>query len=517
MRKFLYLGVFSAGCASLAVELSASRLLGNYFGSSNLVWAAVISLILIYLSVGYSIGGRWADRSPNYRTFFSILCWASLLIGLVPLVSRPILRLASQAFDDLQSGVLIGSFTAVLVLFSAPVILLGTASPFAVRLALEDKESSGAVAGKIYTVSTIGAFIGTFLPVLLLIPTLGTYRTFILISVLLMALAFLGLGMTVSAQSLLRFIWMPLLLIAASIWGLRGYDKSAQNIIFEGESAYNYIQVQEIDRYRLLRLNEGQGVHSVYHPDQIITGGPWDQVLSAPFFYPSESKPEQVKKMAILGLAAGTSANQATLAFPEVQIDGYEIDPEIVDIGYQFFELGRSNPNIFIQDARWGISNSKEIYDIISVDAYRPPYIPWHLTTSEFFHDVYEHLVDNGTMVINVARILDDRRLVNALYQTIASVFPSVYIVDLPNTLNSVIFATRMKSDQQNLLENYIRLTEMEKIPDVLLTALGTAIMNIQSPPSDGLVLTDDHAPVEWIVNAMLFDLFLNEDIEVLQ
>jgi len=125
--------------------------------------------------------------------------------------------------------------------------------------------------------------------------------------------------------------------------------------------------------------------------------------------------------------------------------------------------------------------------------------------------------VDNGTMVINVARILDDRRLVNALYQTIASVFPSVYIVDLPNTLNSVIFATRMKSDQQNLLENYIRLTEMEKIPDVLLTALGTAIMNIQSPPSDGLVLTDDHAPVEWIVNAMLFDLFLNEDIEVLQ
>ena len=129
MRRYLYLGVFFAGGASLAVEMSASRLLGNYFGSSNLVWAVIIGLILIYLSVGYTIGGKWADRSPEFKTFFSILCWAALLIGLIPLASRPILRIASQAFDEMRVGVMAGSFISVLALFSLPVTLLGTASP----------------------------------------------------------------------------------------------------------------------------------------------------------------------------------------------------------------------------------------------------------------------------------------------------------------------------------------------------------------------------------------------------
>ena len=139
MRRYLYFGVFSAGAATLAVELSASRLLGNYFGSSNLVWAVIIGLILIYLSVGYSIGGKWADRSPKYETFFVILIWAALFIGVIPLASRPILRFASSAFDHMQIAAMIGSFLSVLLLFSIPITLLGTASPFAIRLALENK------------------------------------------------------------------------------------------------------------------------------------------------------------------------------------------------------------------------------------------------------------------------------------------------------------------------------------------------------------------------------------------
>lgn len=143
MRRYLYLGVFSAGAATLAVELSASRLLGNYFGSSNLVWAVIIGLILIYLSVGYSIGGKWADRSPKYETFFVILIWSALFIGVIPLASRPILKFASSAFDHMQTAAMIGSFLSVLLLFSIPITLLGTASPFAVRLALENNKEAG--------------------------------------------------------------------------------------------------------------------------------------------------------------------------------------------------------------------------------------------------------------------------------------------------------------------------------------------------------------------------------------
>ena len=511
------MGVFFAGCASLAIELSASRLLGNYFGSSNLVWAAIIGLILIYLSVGYTLGGKWADRSPDYRTFFSILLWAALCIGLVPLASRPILRLASQAFDEMRMAELFGSFAAVLALFSLPVILLGTASPFAVRLAMDNTQKSGSVAGKIYTISTLGSFIGTFLPVLLLIPAIGTYKTFVALSAMLMAAAFLGLWKTVSLKSILKFIWMPLVLAAATFFGISGMDKTASNVIYEGESAYNYIQVQEINNFRILRLNEGQGVHSIYHPTQDNYRGPWEQVLAAPYFYEPSTEPQKVQRVAILGLAAGTSANQTASVYPFAKIDGFEIDPEIVDVGYSYFNMNKTNLEVFTEDARVGIAHSNKTYDIISVDAYRPPYIPWHLTTREFFQQTYDHLSDKGSLIINVARIFNDRRLVDALYMTIASVFPSAYVVDIPDTLNSVIYATKMATRSENLIANYVAIDKTKVMPGLLRYALETAILNLQPSPTDGIILTDDLAPVEWITNAMIFDLFFSGNVEELQ
>lgn len=510
MRRYLYAGVFFAGCASLAVELTASRLLGNYFGSSNLVWATIIGLVLIYLSVGYTIGGKWADRSPNFKTFFSILLWASLLIGLVPLASRPILRIASQAFDQLRVAELIGSFVSVLILFSLPVTLLGTASPFAIRLALDNKESSGKIAGRIYALSTLGSFIGTFLPVLVLIPFVGTYRTFVVISAMLMLPAWFGLCFTVDFKSAIRFLWMPAILLIATWIGLRGLDKIADNVIYEGESAYNYIQVQEIDGYRILRLNEGQGIHSIYHPNVRNYNGPWEQVLVSPFFYDPSKNPEDVNRIAILGLAAGTSAQQASIVFPHAVIDGFEIDPEIVKIGYKLFNMEIENLSVYIKDARAGLSMSSYSYDIISVDAYRPPYIPWHLTTREFFLEIKNKLTNKGTLVINVARIFDDRRLVNSLYQTIKTEFPSVYIVDIPNSLNSMIFATKNPSLFENLIQNYIDLEDSPSQNPLLMHTLEIAILNHQPNPESGIILTDDHAPIEQITNSMVFELFFS-------
>lgn len=517
MRRFVYMGVFFAGCASLALEMSASRLLGNYFGSSNLVWAAVIGLVLIYLSIGYTLGGKWADRSPRPKSFFSILLWASLFIGLTPLASRPILRAASQAFDQLQMAELFGSFVAVLLLFSLPTILLGTASPFAVRLLLENKESSGEMAGRIYALSTIGSFIGAFLPTLALIPIIGTYRTFVAISAMLMLPAMIGLWATVNVRAALKFLWMPLVLVTASLIGLNGLDKIADNIIFEGESAYNYIQVQEIGGYRILRLNEGQGIHSIYHPEKQNYNGPWDQTLVAPFFYPPSLNPLRVERIAILGLAAGTSATQAAKAFPQATVDGFEIDPEIVSVGYEFFAMQNANLNVFVKDARSGISHSQYLYDIISVDAYRPPYIPWHLTTREFFREIKDHLTAKGALVINVARIFDDRRLVDALYTTILSQFPSVYVVDLPDTLNTMIFATKNETQFDNLLKNYMVISDAPQASPILLNALEIAILNQKPGRDSGVLLTDDHAPIENITNAMIFDLLLSDQAGALQ
>lgn len=517
MQRFLYVGVFFAGCASLAVELSASRLLGNYFGSSNIVWATIIGLILIYLSIGYTIGGRWADRSPKTSTFFSILCWASLLIGLIPLVARPILRTAGLAFDQMQIGILIGSFISVIALFSLPVTLLGTASPFAIRLLMDEKEQSGRLAGRVYTISTLGSFIGTFLPVLVLIPLVGTYRTFIALSAVLMVVSIIGLIGTGHGRIAMKYFWMPVLLILSAVFGLRGLDKSGKNVIFETDSAYNYIQVQENKGYHLLKLNEGQGIHSIYHPEKDNYFGPWEQVLIAPFFYSPSRRIDEVNRIALLGLAAGTSANQAAAVFPNVKIDGYEIDPEIVELAYKFFNMNTTHLDVHIEDARWGISHNQNKYDIISVDAYKPPYIPWHLTTREFFQALFDHLVEDGTVVINVARIFDDRRLVNGLYATLQSVFPSVYIVDLPNSFNSIIFATKQTTQSENLIKNYILLSDNAATPELLLTTLEITILNLQDNPSSGEIFTDDHAPIEWITNSMVIDLFRSGKMEELQ
>lgn len=518
MRRYIYVVVFIAGMVSLAVEMAASRLLGNYFGTSNLVWASIIGLILIYLTAGYFIGGAWADRSPSYQTFFSILAWSALAIALIPLISRPILRLASNAFDNLQIAVLAGSFTSVMVLFIIPVTLLGMASPFAIRLSIQDKESAGKVSGRIYAVSTLGSFIGTFLPVLILVPLIGTYRTFLVISAILMAFALIGIYLVGSWKRLALFAWMPLVLIALFIWGTPGADKTTSGLIYEGESTYNYIQVLEEEEFRFLRLNEGQGVHSIYHPEILNFNGPWEQVMSAPFFNPAPVQPASITSASIIGLAGGTTSRELFAVFPNVQIDGIEIDPLIVDVGLRYFNMANPNLDVIIQDGRWALEKSDKKYQVISIDAYRPPYIPWHMTTLEFFQSVRSHLTDDGVMVINIGRGPTDRRLVNALAGTILEVFPTIYISDLSDSFNTLLFATVQETTLENYLANYVQLMENPETPPLLLEVLATTYEGLQPLPQEkGLVFTDDLAPVELITNSIVLNFLLSGETENLQ
>src|SRR5512136_10690 len=233
--RFLYLTVFVSGMTSLAVELAASRLIEPYFGTSNLVWASIIGLILLYLTAGYAIGGRWADRSPRSETMYGIIAWAAFGVGLVPFAARPVLQLASQGFADFNAGMLGGSFVAVLVLFSVPVTLLGCVSPFAIRLAMSDVTTSGGVAGRMYAISTAGSFLGTFLPVMVTIPNIGTRNTFLLFAFLLMAVAFIGLR-----RRALAYVWMPVVLAVLAAL-LRGQVvKPVEGALYETESTYNY-------------------------------------------------------------------------------------------------------------------------------------------------------------------------------------------------------------------------------------------------------------------------------------
>jgi len=517
MNRYLYFAVFASGLTTLALELTAARLLGVAFGTSNLVWASIIGLILIYLTAGYFLGGRWADRSPHAATMYSIMAWAAFTAGLIPAVARPVLRLAAGAFDQLQVGILFGSFTAVLILFSVPVTLLGTISPFAIRLAIQDSRHAGEISGRIYAVSTLGSFVGTFLPVLVFIPLLGTTYTILAFSAFLLAVALVGLGISAGWRKVLRYAWMPLVLAAVAVMLSGRALKTTTGQIFETESAYNYIEVLESDGYRFLRLNEGQGVHSQWHPTEMDYHGPWEQFHAAPFFNEPEFRPEQVERIAIVGLAAGTTARQASQVFGAVPIDGYEIDPEIIKVGQQFFEMTMPNLDAIAQDGRLGLEHSPHRYTLVVVDAYRPPYIPWHLTTREFFQIVYDHLDEKGVMAINVGRAPQDRRLVDALASTIRTVFPSVYVMDIPNTFNSIIYATAQPTEEANLYDNLLSLYSRADVHPLLLAAIERTLTNLQPIPATGQVFTDDRAPIEWLTNNMVLSFVLFGDMSGLQ
>ncbi len=499
---------------TLAIEFGASRLLGSVFGTSNLVWASIIGLILIYLAVGYFIGGRWADRSPFPATMYQIMAWGALAAGLVPLVARPVLWAAADAFDQLEIGVLFGSFAAVLILFSIPITLLGTISPFAIRLAIVDPAHAGRISGRIYAISTIGSFVGTFLPVLVFIPLVGTTLTFFIFSEFLLIVALVGLGLASGWRRVLWLSWMPLLLALLTWLTINQAVKRTSGQIYESESAYNYIQVLEQDGFRLLRLNEGQGIHSAWHPTQIDYYGPWEQFLPAPMFNPPPFGPETVKRIAIVGLAAGTVARQATEVYGQVPIDGFEIDPEIIDVGRRFFDMNEPNLEAIAQDGRLGLALSPHRYSIIALDAYRPPYIPWHLSTREFFQTVYDHLEDDGVMAINVGRSPQDRRLVDGLVGTISSVFPSVYVMDIPDTFNTMIYATAQPTTLDNLYQNYVSIQARQDVHPLLKATLERLIVNMRETPASDTIFTDDWAPIEWITNQMVLNFLTVSELE---
>ncbi len=179
--------------------------------------------------------------------------------------------------------------------------------------------------------------------------------------------------------------------------------------------------------------------------------------------------------------------------------------------------MNMPNLNIHIGDGRLGLEQSPYKYDIIAVDAYRPPYIPAHMTTQEFFEIVASHLTDDGVLVINSASVPGDRRLINGLATTMGTVFPSIYTVDIPGSLNTMIFATKQKTQPENFAINLLSLSQDPSIHPLLIATMQTAFAGLKSDYERTTVFTDDHAPIEWIVNDMVIRFILGGGTQYLQ
>jgi len=486
----LELLVFVVGTSTLGAEIAAARLMAPFFGASTIIWANTIAVVLVALSIGYWVGGRLADRDPHLRSLCRLVLIASVLLALVPLVADPLLSLSVRAFDTISIGAFAGSLFGVLALVATPVLLLGAVSPWAIRLKLHAVEDSGQVAGRMYAISTVGSLVGTFAASLVLIPLLGTQRTFLTFALLLAAVAVLGLGA--------RWALAPAAVAAALALPIGTVKAAGEGrVVHEADTEYQYARVvQYPDGERHLELNEGQAVHSIWRPDTVLTGDVWDGYLIAPFAARS-SPPERI---AILGVGGGTTIRAYERYFPGTEIDAVEIDGELFDIGKEWFGL-RERPGIRLiaEDARPFLRRTDARYDAIFVDAYRQPYIPFYLTTREFFALARDRLRPGGVVVVNVGHVEGSDELEQVLSATAAEVFPSVWRDPLEPT-NTLLVASEGPVGPERLRAAASRLP-----PDLAPLALAAAD-RLAPRLRGGTVYTDDHAPVEWLIDASIVE-----------
>ncbi len=496
MKYSLVTLVFVGGMTSLALEMCASRLLGAYFGTSLFIWANLIGLILLYLTVGYFIGGRLADRHPSERLLCSLTATAAVAISILPFVSRSILTWSITGLAEVSVGIFLSSLLGTILLFAIPVTLLGLVSPFAVSLATKEVAKSGRASGSFYAISTFGSILGAFLPVLWLIPTFGVRRTLLIFGVLLFAASLWGL----------RPRWRPAFAVVLITLVLPlGPLKNIPYLIYEQESLYNYIQVTQLpDGSRELILNEGQAIHSIYYPDpkRVLTGWYWDYFLAAPYFNPGFT-PQKLHRVGIVGLAAGTIAHQFTQVYGPVPIDGVEIDPAIVNVGRTYFGMNEPNLHVYLQDGRTFIETTQAQYDVVAVDAFQQPYIPFQLTTKEFFTTIRSHLSPTGVVAINTGHTTHDFRLVQAFVNTMSQVFPSVYVFNVPGTFNSEVMATVQPTSITTFRLNLAQFAATSVMGRV---ASEVSPVVTQGHSDGGIVFTDDQAPIEQITDQLLLD-----------
>jgi spermidine synthase len=476
-QRALYVLVFLAGVGTLATEICASRLLAPYFGSSTIVWANLIGLVLASLSLGYWLGGKVADRRPEPRVLGTIVVASALLVALTPFLARPFLDLSVEGLDQVSEGAAIGSFVGTLLLFAPPIALMGMAAPFAIRLALADVEHAGAVAGRLYALSTIGSLLGTFLSALVTIPLIGTQRT------MLVSAALLALG----GALLLRRRWLVVVPAMAALLAVPpGAVKASPGLIYETESRYQYVQVIERRGARYLHLNEGIAVHSVWRPTAVLTGGVWDTFIALPVLL---DRPP--RRVAILGNAGGTSARAFGVFYPETVVDGVELDPTVSDVGRRFFAMS-DNPRLRVHDAdaRPFLRSTSARYDLIYVDAYRPPYVPFYLATREFFRLAQSRLAPGGLIALNVATVPGDYRLAKGIETTLRSVFPRVYTWQALR-FNRIVIGAHRELD-------------VRRGPEPLQPLVGLLARDLRVSTARGESWTDDRAPVEWITDRMI-------------
>jgi spermidine synthase len=485
--------VFVSGAVIMALELMGSRLLAPTFGDSIFVWGSLIGVVMTALSLGYYLGGHWADREPNYRNFSLILFTAGILIVLIPLSTPTILELVFVS----GLGDMYGPILASLLILAAPTILLGMISPYSLRLSTEDIVSLGGISGSLSSINTIGSIFGTFFTVFFLIPLFGVREIILSLGIFLVIVSMIGLPWS---ERLFAIIVISIFIIPQSLLG-GAIASHGGNILYSGESSYSSIRIVQSSETVTMYLN------NMPHSAMYLNGSNNAVFRYTDYFNMAFSFNPDIEKVLFIGGGGFSGPKQFLEYYPNLEIDVVEIDPKVIELAKQYFRLDTnlSRLDIFNEDGRMFLKHGDK-YDLIILDAYSKTYVPFHLMTLEFFQQLNEHLNPDGVIVSNMISSLigDTSDLLYSEVKTVEEIFPNTYLFATKTGIKSIVQNVIMVATKNNQTFNSYKLKqraqELEMLPSRIQDYTNTLVTSeIQNRNS--FVLTDNYAPAETLLN----------------
>lgn len=514
----VWLIAFLCGAIVMVLEIAGgARLLAPHFGSGAITWASVISVFLAGLSIGYFIGGTIADKFPTPKGLGILLILASASIGLIspienwlfpeetvigvggiPMpVENPFERIAGRY------GVLIAS----IVFFAAPSTLLGTVSPYLIRLASKGIETAGRTAGSIYAISTVGSIVGTLGCAFFLLPNWGV-RTVLLqttVATLLAATLCFAMGAVSWRKGLGRANILLLLSVIPLLVSV-----ALSEVIYKRDSLYHRIIVEDVNGVRYLRFdNSYQSAMDLSDPDRAVFV--YTDYLHLGVLF----KPD-AQKVLFIGLGGSTAQKKFRKDYPQMVIHTAEIDPVVKEVAEKFFNFREDeNTKVFIEDGRVYLRKTKERYDLIILDAYfgsrYQVTLPFHLVTREFWWLAQSRLTEDGVVVFNLVGRLENygSQVTRSILKTMLAIFPELYIFPveyrqmpwLYERRNLIVIAPRkpMKLSQQDLVKRAEEMVKEGKVKIAKLPKYASDLYQKQISFRDVPTLSDDYAPIEFL------------------
>ncbi len=490
----LELVVFTSGALVMIYEIAGSRILAPYVGTSVIIWTSLIGIILGALSIGYYLGGRIADRRPRPDGLAFLLLVAALLIGITTISKEFVLQMIMASQSDIKTAAVI----AAVVLFGPASIILGTVSPFAVRLKLSAVNTAGATVGTLYALSTVGSIVGTFLAGFYLVPAFGVTSILFLLSLTLVGLSLLlAANHFVATKIAFALLFAAALPLADPLVGLSPFYADAKDI----NTVFNRVLIRDGSRndrpVREMMISNEHSSAMYLDGDELVYDYTKFYHLARHFF-------PNFSSGLVLGGAGYSFPKSYLQTYPNATLDVVEIDPGLTEIAREYFRL-EDDPRLTIhhEDARTFLNRSEKKIDVIFGDAFNSHYsIPFHLTTKEAVERMYDMLSEDGIVILNIISAIegDQGKFLRAEYATYQAVFPHVLLfpVRAPNAPERVQNIILVASKSSQLPSSGSADAEI----DAMLQHYRNPDFELDMP-----VLTDDYAPVDFYISHIIREL----------